>query len=212
MRNLPVIAILLLYTLVAPPQAQGDESGRIFMFVRDGSRDLDLMLRDEVNVMKQMLEDAGYQVDVATTNGQPLVGETLTLTPDVTLDAVDLSAYKGVALPCMAPAADAEVPQAVLNLLSEAVDDNLPIAASRGSVAEVGLAGGLKGRNYAYARSPDPLKRPEFADGNYLGTGVVRDGNLATAGICPLAARSTGQPDGTAALTQAFLHALAEAG
>ena len=107
---------------------------------------------------------------------RPLVGETLTLTPDVTLDAVDLSAYSGVALPCMAPTAEAEVPQAVLDLLSEAVDDNLPIAASRGSVAEVGLAGGLKGRNYAYARSPDPRERPEFADGNYLGTGVVRDG------------------------------------
>ena len=112
MRN-PLIILLSLFSVLAtlgtPARLQADEAGRIFMFVRDGSRDLDLMLTEEVNVMRRMLEDAGYRVDVATSNGQPMAGDSLILEPDVALDDVDLSAYDGIVLPCMAPGADAEV-------------------------------------------------------------------------------------------------------
>ena len=199
-------------SLLIPMTAAAAENGRVFMFVRDGSRDLDLMLSEEVNVMKQMLEGAGYRVDVATTDDQPLVGRTETLTPTVTLAEVDIEHYDGVILPCMAPAPGTPFSDVALNLLRRAVAADLPIAASRGSVGAVALAGGLIGHSYSYAGPVDLEARPEFSGASYMGTGFTLDGNLATAGICPLAARSLSEPDGTTDLTRAFLQALAQAG
>ena len=49
-----------------PATVHAQEESTVFMFIRDGSRDLDLMLNREVAVMKNMLEDAGYRVDIAT--------------------------------------------------------------------------------------------------------------------------------------------------
>ena len=73
------------------------------------------------------------------------------------------------------------------------------------------MAGGVAERNYAYASPVDTAERPEFTGGSFLGTGVVRDGNVSTAGICPLASRELNMPDGTAELTQSFIDSLAEA-
>lgn len=198
-------------TLITPTITWAAENGRVFMFVRDGSRDLDLMLREEVNVMRQMLEGAGYSVDVATTDGAPLIGQTETLTPTVTLAGVDISRYDGVILPCMAPSPGLPYPDQALELLKQAVAADLPIAASRGSVGAVALVGGLQGHSYSYAGPVDMADRPEFAGASYMGTGFTLDGDLVTAGICPLAARSLGEPDGTVDLTRAFLQALARA-
>ena len=204
--------LLAALTLLAAPTVYADESGRVFMFVRDGSRDLDLMLREEVNVMRQMLESAGYQVDVATTDGKPLTGQTETLTPTVMLTEVDVQQYDGVILPCMAPAPGTPFAAEALALLKQAVAADLPIAASRGSVGAVALVGGLEGHSYSYAGKVDLEERPEFSGASYMGTGFTLDGNLATAGICPLAARSLGEPDGTVDLTRAFIQALDRAG
>ncbi len=209
---LRAILTALLVLLTLSPAARTDEMGRVLMFVRDGSRDLDLMLREEVGVMRHMLEQAGYQVDVATADGKPLTGTAMTLTPDITLAQVDVSSYAGVILPCMAPPPGASVSVDLLELLTDAINAGIPIAASRGSVGAVALAGGLVGHSYSYAGKVDLEERPEFTGSDYLGTGVTLDGNLATAGICPLAARSLGEPDGTVALTEAFITALAEAG
>ena len=206
------LLLLTVLSLLSVPTAFADENGRIFMFVRDGSRDLDLMLREEVNVMRQMLEAAGYQVDVATTDGEPMIGQTETLTPTVSLAEVEVSRYDGVILPCMAPAPGTPFAEEALQLLKQAVAADLPIAASRGSVGAVAMAGGLTGHSYSYAGEVDLEKRPEFSGASYTGTGFTLDGNLATAGICPLAARSLGEPDGTVDLTRAFLQALDSAG
>jgi putative intracellular protease/amidase len=205
-----LLTATLTFLLSPPVIADGD--GRIFMFVRDGSRDLDLMLREEVNVMRQMLEDAGYQVEVATSDDVPLVGSEMSLTPTVTLAEVNVASYDGIILPCMAPAPGASVSDELLAVLKEAVQAGLPIAASRGSVGAVALAGGLQGRDYSYAGPVNLEKRPEFAGAEYMGTGITLDRGLATAGICPLAARSLGEPDGTAEVTRAFIMALSRAG
>ncbi len=206
------LLLVTAFTLLCTSTAYADANGRIFMFVRDGSRDLDLMLREEVNVMRQLLESAGYRVDVATADGQPLVGQKETLVPTVALAEVDISRYDGVILPCMAPAPGTPFAAEALALLEQAVAADLPIAASRGSVGAVALAGGLKDHSYSYAGEVDLEQRPEFAGASYMGTGYTLDGNLATAGICPLAARSLGEPDGTVDLTEAFIRALASAG
>jgi len=41
-----------------------------------------------------------------------------------------------------------------------------------------------------------------------MGTGVTQDGNVTTAGICPLASRGLELPDGTEDLTQRFIDSL----
>ena len=205
-----LLAVAALPTM--PLAVHADEAGTVFMFVRDGSRDLDLMLTQEVGVMRQMLRDAGYDVDIATASGEPMVGDTFSLTPTVRLEDVDLSDYLGGVLPCMAPARGYGVPEDLEDLARQAVELDMPIAASRGSVETLAQAGALVDRKYAFASAVDVAERPEFAGGDFQGIGVVRDGNVSTAGICPLASRSLGEPDGTVDLMNNFIASLGERG
>ena len=208
MRRLVIFTVFLAFLA---PIASADEQ-KIFMYVRDGSRDLDRMLVREVGVMRQMLEDAGYTVDIATPRDEVLSTDTLALTPTVKLADVQMDDYAGLVLPCMAPAAGHAMPERVDALVAEALDKGLPMAASRGSVTSLAKAGALVDREFAYAGPVSGVERSEFAGGTYVGTGVVRDGTISTAGICPLASYSLGEPDGTEDLMQAFIASLAEAG
>ena len=212
-----LVALFLLASMLLPVSdavVNAAESQKVFMFVREGSRDLDLMLKEEVSVMQQMLENAGYAVDIATPADEPMVAATITLTPTVKLADVDIANYAGVILPCMAPAEGSidhcSWPK-VDAIAEQAVAMGKPFAASRGSVETLAKAGGINDREYAYAGAVDIAKRPEFAHGKFLGTGVVSAGNINTAGICPLASRSLNLPDGTVGLTQSFIESLNEA-
>ncbi len=182
------------------------------MFVRDGSRDLDLMLTREVGVMKNLLESAGYSVDIATASGEPMVGKTTSLTPTINLGEVDIADYAGIALPCMGPAAGYPMPEKVDALVAQAVMSGLPVAAARGSISTLAKAGGIYNRKYSSPTKVDTDKHPEFAGGTFMGTGVVRDANIITSAICPMVARDLNMTDGTEGLTQAFIEALADAG
>ena len=51
---------------------------RVLMIVRDDSRDHELMLRDEALLMRKMIADAGYEVDVVTATDAPLTGGEVT--------------------------------------------------------------------------------------------------------------------------------------
>jgi len=213
MHRLPTLVLIAAALLPSSSGiAYADDSQRVFMYVRDGSRDLNLMLTEEVGVMRKMLEDAGYVVDIATPADEPMVAETVTLAPTVKLDEVDIANYAGVILPCMAPAAGHSVPAQVDAIAEQAVALGKPFAASRGSVVTLARAGGITDREYAFAAAVDSVERPEFAGGTFLGTGVVRDGNINTAGICPLASRSLDLPDGTVGLTQSFIRSLRDSG
>ncbi len=204
-----ILATIILQpaAVIAAPAA---DSQKVFMFVRDGSRDLELMLTKEVGVMRQMIEEAGYSVDIATTSGQPMTIDSITLTPTIKLADVNVSDYAGVILPCMAPERGSTVPEKVAEIMEQAVKQGKPIAASRGSVVELARAGGIDQRQYAFAAEVDVNKRPEFAGGTFLGTDVTRDKNISTSGICPLSAKSLDMPDGTVGLTQSFIDSLSE--
>jgi putative intracellular protease/amidase len=202
-----IIAILLVFT--AQPTVSGAlEAPKVFMFIRDGSRDLDLMLQLEVGVMLRMIEEAGFTVDVATASGEAMVTDSVAVTPTVSLDQIDIADYVGVILPCMAPAEDFPMPAKVDALVKEAVELGLPIAAARGSVVTLAKAGGLVDRHYAFAREPDLSERPEFRDAEFDNVSVVRSAGMSTSAICPLSAKSTGRPDGTRHLTQVFIESL----
>ncbi len=191
--------------------SQAAANNRVLMIVRDDSRDLDLMLAREVFVMRDLIAAAGHAVDIATVTDAPLAGTQVTLTPDLPLEAIRFSDYRGLMLPCMAPVPGDLLPDRIVRLIESALAQGLAVGAMRGSVRELARAGGLSGHRYAYAGEVDLDRQPEFHGASYAGTGVVTDGKIATAGICPLAAQAQGGVDGTTALTEAFLELLTAA-
>ena len=96
-------------------------------------------------------------------------------------------------------------PAEALEIAKKAVAQGKPVAAQVGGVALLGMAGVLEGRQFALF---DELKSL-VPGGIHKGQGVVQDGNIITSGICPYMAQGTGNPDGTAELTQKFIDALA---
>ena len=198
--------IALIAAMAAPTMAA--DSPKVLMFVRDGARDLELMLDKETGVMKEMLENAGIEVVVATTSGEPMKAGSLVLETDLKIADAKVSDYDGFILPCMAPTPGSPLPSEVVTLIEEAYVSGKPIAASRGSVAVLGKAGVLEGNAYSYASEVDVNERPEFKGGTFMGTGITQDGNVTTAGICPLASRGLKLPDGTEDLTRGFIDSL----
>lgn len=204
-----ILAMLTSFTVFFGSFALADEN-TVLMFVRDGSRDLRLMLEEEVLLMKSMLEFEGYKVVVATADGEDLEADGVKVEVDFKVADVDMDDYGAIALPCMAPAPGSAMEEKVIELVAEAAAGNKPIAASRGSVAFVAEAGALKDKQFAFASRERMSALDSFQDGTFVGTGTQRDGLLSTTGICPLASRSTGLPDGTADLTRSFIQTLEE--
>jgi putative intracellular protease/amidase len=204
---LDAIAVIAMLLSVSIP-ARSADAPKVLMIVRDGSRDLELMLSQEVGVMKRMLEESGFKVEVATESGEPMRAGSVEMSADFKVSEAVASNYAGVALPCMAPAPEYSVSPAELAIVKEFVEQGKPILAARGSVAVLASAGGLEGKKYAFASEVDPKARLEFAGGQYQGTGVVRDGNVSTSGVCPLAAKSSALPDGTEEVTRNFIESL----
>lgn len=195
-------------SLAASIPARATETPKVLMIVRDGSRDLELMLSQEVGVMKRMLEESGFQVDVATESGKPMRAGSVELAADFKVRDSVASSYVGVALPCMAPAPEYSVSPAELAVVKTFVEQGKPILAARGSVAVLAKVGGLEGKKYAFASEVDVNQRPDFARGQFQGSGAVRDGNVSTSGICPLAAKTSALPDGTEEVTRHFIESL----
>jgi len=160
------------------------------------------MLTNELGVMISMLEEAGFQVVVASASGQPFVGPTTTVETDLKLADVKVADYVGFILPCMGQAIPGPVPPEAVEIVREAVAEGKPVAAQCGSVEILQPAGVLKGKKYAYIYD-------RFSEGIYSGTGVVQDGNIITSGTCSLMAKLAGRPDGTPELTQKLIDSLA---
>jgi putative intracellular protease/amidase len=184
--------------------SSSNAQARILLYVRNDSRFQDLMIDQEVFVMRDKLEASGYAVDILTQNDEPLTGE-VTLAPNKRLADIVMMDYAGLALPCMAPEPTKSPPDDMVSLAKQAKSLNLPVAAMRGSVWALAHAGLLVGRRYAYATE---LDLPEFADATFVGTDVTVDGPVATAGICPTVVMKRGGTDQTAELTDAFLEVL----
>jgi putative intracellular protease/amidase len=199
---------LVLAQSVFPALASGTAARKVLLFVRDGSRDPELMLSREVGVMKRMLEEAGFQVDVATESGETMRAGSAEVVSNLRIRDAVSSEYEGIALPCMAPGAEHPVSAEALAVVEAFVSDGKPVLAARGSVALLAQAGGLEGKKYAFASKVDEKAQPEFAGGHYQGPGVVRDGNTSTSGVCPLSAKSSPVPDGTEEVTRSFIESL----
>jgi len=191
-------------------EAQASEhKPKVLLFIRKGfCYDIELMLTQEVGVMTSMLEEAGFEVIVATALGEPIKAQTTKLMPDLELADVKVNDYVGIIMPCMAKG-DMFLgwhasPEEIL-LVKEAVAQGKPVAAQRGAIVILAEAGALVGKKYTYDR--DLQFFDSFVGAIYSGEGVIRDGNIITSTNCPYIARY-GYDDGTSELTKIFIETI----
>jgi protease I len=208
-----IVAIVLSLVMISTI-AEGQSVSRVLLIPREGdSSDLDFMLKKEVGVMTDLLQKAGFKVVVANVSGQPIKGIIKKLKPDLKLSEVKVDDYAGVILACMSVGLypGPPVSPVAVTIVKQAVAKGKPVAAALGSVFILAEAGVLKGRRYAFM--DDPLvelprirkKDLRFEGAIYSGSGVVRDGNIITSGVCPSTEGWMGRPDCTPELTRAFI-------
>lgn len=191
--------------------AVAEQNHKVLMIVKGDSEEAELMLTKEVGVMTDMLEQAGFEVEVATASGQPMVAGAATLQSDVKLEDVKMADYSGLIIPCMGVGLEEpahEAPKAAA-IVKDAVAAGKPVAAQVASVVILAEAGVLAGKNYAFPSEEAAGSHPTLEKATYSGNGIVQDGNIITSGVCPLAARNRGLEDGTPNLTKAFISELA---
>lgn len=178
---------------------------RVLLIPRDQNSS-DFMITEELGVMRSMLEDAGFEVDVATVTGEPYEGAEIVIEADVALSDVDISDYVGIIMPCMARGLPGIVYPEAVQLVEEAVANGIPVAAQFGAVVTLWKAGVLEEVRFA---GPQMIAN-SVGEENFVGFGVVQDGNIITSGTCPHMAKSTGRPDGTQELTQKLIDTINE--
>jgi putative intracellular protease/amidase len=206
MKRLALFVILLSYIAGIFSFAEAQEKGKVLVILREGeSQDLEFLFTKEVAIMREKIEQAGYETIVASVSGKPFAAQKTTIEPDLKLADVNVDDYAGVMVPCLA--VDASPTPEAIAVVKKAVAEGKPVAAQSGSVPTLAEAGVLKGKKYALGTEPS-ADEPAFQGAEFDGTGVVRDGNVMTSGVCPLAAKLLAQEDGTEELTREFIEAL----
>jgi putative intracellular protease/amidase len=198
------IALMLMLTIIL--QSFQTSKPKVLMYIQDNSMDLNFMLTNEAAKMKQILEQAGFEVDIASISGEILKTESLTINPDIMLSKVDIRKYSGFIVPCMAPN-DTIVAIQEKNFIKEVIKEGKPIAAQTSAVFILAESGALKGKKFAMEENLLNLS-PEFKTAVYSGIGVVQDGIIITSGTCPMMAKMTGIKDGTAELTNKLIQTM----
>ena len=192
-------------------ELNSQESNNVLLFIRDGSGDLNYTLEAEVGVMKQILEQSEFTVVVTTVSGEPLLTDSFHLIPDLKLSNVNVNDYSGFILPCMHAGQSMEkVNLQSISLVKEALLADKPIAVQHASIMTLARAGVLQGKQYTYHAEVDVNEFPDFNGSVYSGTGVVRDGNIITSGVCPYLEKLWGLEDGTEQLTWSLINAINE--
>jgi protease I len=204
MKRFLLAAVLSIITL-----AFANGTPKVLLFMRNGSGDLEYMLKREVLVMKDTLERSGFKVVIATLDGSDFSAGSTTVKADIKLVEAKVVDYAGFILPCMMVASypEPEISQEAIDLVKEAIAAGKPVAAQTGSLWTLAKAGLLRGKKYAY---PFAEKSPRFEGAIFGGTGVVRDGLILTSGLCPHMARTLKTNDGTERLALALVEAMKE--
>jgi hypothetical protein len=153
------VTIMLLFVgglLSFTSQVYGQSARKVLMFLREGvTEDLDFMLKMEVGVMTMLLKEAGFQVDVASSSGQPLAGQHEKIEKVMRLSETKLDDYMGIIIPCLNIRKGTVTPEAVA-VIKKALADGKPVAANMSAGTIFAGADLLKGKKYAFI--DDPLK------------------------------------------------------
>jgi putative intracellular protease/amidase len=215
MKRSMIMLVTILSAVMMSALAIGADPPKILLLLRDPKPEyIDRVVSQEANVMKGMLEKAGFNILTATADGMPIKGSTETLTPDLKLADVKVVDYVGIIIPCFGAGGalpSTSVSPAAVSIVKQAVIQGIPVAVSDASVIILAETGLLLGKRYGY--SVDPLgigRRPDdrFKGAIYGGTGLVQDGIIITCGTCPLVAAAWGYTDCTTELTQALISML----
>ncbi len=203
------LLFLLLLTVTLFVSCEKD-TPKVLLFITDGSRDLELMLTKEVVVMKEILEQSSFEVEIATLSGETISVDSVVIEPDLILSDISIADYSGFIFPCMAPPWEKinNLDPEVVTFIKKISTKGKPMAAQTLSVADFAKAGVLVGKKYAFTIDPDVNNYPDFKGGIYSGEGVVQDGNIITSGTCPWKTREYEKPDGTRELTQLLVKAI----
>ena len=199
--------ILIAAALISISLAYASSTPEVLLFMRSGSGDLEFMLKTEVMVMKDALEQSGFKVVVATLDGSDFSEGSMIVKADIKLAEAKVDDYTGFILPCMMVASypEPEISQEAIDLVKDAIAAGKPVAAQTGSLWTLAKAGVLKGKKYAYAFAE---KHQYFEGAIFGGTGVVRDGLVITSGLCSHMARTLKADDGTEQLALVFIEAM----
>lgn len=214
MKHLLFLSMLIIgLAFSSNSELYSQDSNKVLLFIRDGSIDLEFMLKQEAGVMKDVLEKAGFEVAIATVSGEAIEVGSTRLIPDLKLSEVRVNDYVGFILPCMATSDTIGTSDMqVVAMVKKAVKEGKPVAAQLGSVLILAKAGVLMDRKYAFAESENfnATMQPLLIDsgGTFNGTGIIQDGNIITSGICPYWARMNELQDGTQELSETLVKAI----
>jgi protein deglycase len=183
------------------------ENPKVLMFIQDNSYDQGYMLKNEAGLMKQILEQSGFTVEIATLSGETLKSDSVTVQPDLKLSEANVKNYAGFIIPCMA-AEDTVITSEERSFVKNINEQNKPLAAETGAVLILAKAGLLKGKKFAFVESYVNQMKADFENAIFSGEGVIRDGNIMTSGICPMQTKMYGKANGTAELTKMLVEAM----
>ena len=209
-----VIPILVLVLLMPFYARASEQKSKVLLFIRKGiSYDIEHMLKEEVGVMTSMLEEAGFEVIMATVSGEPIKiygTQPREFMPDLELADVKVNDYVGIIMPSMAKGGvwlGWHASSEEISLVKEAVAQGKPIAAQKDATVILAEAGVLVGKKYAHYTEPSSLIK-SFAGAIYSGEGVIQDGNIITSSDGPYSKKLYGRDDKTSELTKIFIETI----
>jgi putative intracellular protease/amidase len=185
-----LLALITFGTVLLPSILFAETTRQILMIAREVSEDMEFMIKNEVQPMLNQIREGGYSIIIATESGKELTAHAQRLVPDLRLDDVKIADYCGVIVPCMMVGyLKDSVPKAAVELIKQAYEADLPIAAQNSNEL-LTPAGLTKAKKVAYS------------------AGVVVDGNLITSWNCPATALDNKKPIDTEKLVAEFLNAV----
>ena len=190
-----LLAISLIFSIcIYPKSLPAETRDKVLIIIKEryGSADLQFMETNEAILMTQTLENAGFNVDVASASGRTFLIKKVTLESDIKLSEVNIEDYLGFLITCSALANNTSLDRKQVPAFGEAyskpeevtiakriVDSGKLIAAQGKGVVLLAEAGVLEGIKYSYQHNLP------ISEAVYSGNGVVQDGNIITSSFCP---------------------------
>ena len=185
----------------------GANRAKVLLILQEISKHNDYMIQHEIQPMVRLLNEAGYDVEIASESGKKLGFGNSSVVPKMTLADVKVEEYAGLLIPCMAVLeTKGSIPKTAVSIAQSAAERGLPIAAQNSGVTILGQANLLEGKKYAIEAQFIEL----VPGGVFEGPGVIQDGRIITSGTCPFLAMMQQGTDGTADLIKGFIALMKE--
>jgi putative intracellular protease/amidase len=145
---------------------------------------------NELGVMIDELDDAGFEIRIASHAYDPYESESRTITADLLVSDVDMTNFDALVIPCLA-AGVKPLSQEIAELVKECYRQEKAIAAQHGATVTL-FRDGL------------------ITIGQMNSREVLQEGKIITSGCCPVRAEWSGCEDGTRELIEKLIATLNE--